>query len=362
MTKRRGFTLIELLVVIAIIAVLIALLLPAVQMAREAARRSQCRNNLKQIGLAVQTYHDATSVLPPGGFDDWDSNQGPNYSMKAHLLPYLENNAIYNSINFSHHPTWSIGWGGPSPENYQGREVNVTAYRQKVEVFLCPSDNNPGNSDAVVGVSNYPDNHGTDRYFNNGWRPNGVGVTPSRWDGAMNTPSGLSIRDITDGTAKTAVFSEWVKGTAGGFARRNALTETYEIDSPGGGSYGPQNPSAAPTGLDAMVRACAVSAASARGNWDWKGEYWIWAESPRGGGYQHTGSPNSFACFYNDGGYTFRSIVNGPVSASSLHPGGVNVAFLDGGVRFISDSIDIKVWRALGTRNGGETVDSDKAF
>ncbi len=109
----------------------------------------------------------------------------------------------------------------------------------------------------------------------------------------------------------------------------------------------------------ARLERCNQSAANATGTWDWKGEYWIWAESPRGGGYQHTGPPNSFACFYNDGGYTFRSVVNGPVSASSLHPGGVNVGMLDGAVRFVSDSIDIGVWRALGTRSGGETnIDS----
>lgn len=352
MNKQRGFTLIELLVVIAIIAVLIALLLPAVQMAREAARRSQCRNNLKQIGLAVQNYHDTYSVLPIAGFDDWDSGQGPNYSMKAHLLPYIEQQAIYNSINFGHHPTWSVGWGGAAPENYRGREVNFTAFRQKVEVFLCPSDANPGNLDAV-GVSNYPENHGTDRFFTN-WRPNGPSLVPSRWDtGSLNGPSGYSMKDIADGTSKTVIFSEWVKGTAGGFGRRNAMTETYEIDSPGGGAYGNQNQGN--TGLDRMVEQCETSARNARGTWDWKGEYWIWAESPRGGGYQHTGKPNSFACYYNDGGYTFRSVVNGPVSASSLHPGGVNAAMLDGSVRFVTENIDIRVWRAMGTRNGGET-------
>src|SRR5262249_39765477 len=142
--SRRGFTLIELLVVIAIIAVLIALLLPAVQAAREAARRSQCVNNLKQIGLALHNYHSAIDRFPMGcsqqsydvnGVDNWS-----NWSAHALLLPYLEQTAVYNAINFN----WCAVRG-------PGNTNNTTAYNTKIQVFLCPSDGNAGNSN----INNY---------------------------------------------------------------------------------------------------------------------------------------------------------------------------------------------------------------
>src|SRR2546426_4171895 len=134
---RGGFTLIELLVVIAIIAVLIALLLPAVQMAREAARRTQCRNNLKQIGIALNAYHESLGVFPPGRLRSMLDTEGRCYSAYAHLLPYLGEINIYNAINFllnPEHVPWGTGSSGPlQPEN-------TTAMSQTLETMLCPSD------------------------------------------------------------------------------------------------------------------------------------------------------------------------------------------------------------------------------
>src|SRR4051794_4598815 len=121
-SRMRGFTLIELLVVIAIIGVLVALLLPAVQMAREAARRSQCSNNLKQMGLAIHNYHDSIGAIPPGSMNGW----GP----LTHMLPYLELGVVYNAINFSFSASQEQGNG----------QRNGTAWTTQISVFLCPSD------------------------------------------------------------------------------------------------------------------------------------------------------------------------------------------------------------------------------
>src|SRR5258706_7203746 len=139
--SRRGFTLIELLVVIAIIAVLIALLLPAVQAAREAARRSQCVNNLKQIGLALHNYHSSTNALPPAGQRGGNANpreqsHRQSYSMKVHLLPYLEQTTVFNSLNMNIWPG-PVGAGG---DRGIGRPMNFTPCVVKVNTVLCPSD------------------------------------------------------------------------------------------------------------------------------------------------------------------------------------------------------------------------------
>jgi prepilin-type N-terminal cleavage/methylation domain-containing protein len=149
-TKHRGFTLIELLVVIAIIAVLIALLLPAVQSAREAARRSQCTNNLKQIGLAVHNYHSAHGAIPPSGARSagWNGYQPgldfvQQYSMKTHLLPYLEQQPVFNAINMMQNPGPFVVTNNLFQQ--YGGYANSTAYLTNIPGFLCPSDANPGN-------------------------------------------------------------------------------------------------------------------------------------------------------------------------------------------------------------------------
>jgi len=217
-TRHRGFTLIELLVVIAIIAVLIALLLPAVQSAREAARRAQCTNNLKQIGLAVHNYHSATQSVPPSGTRSgnqttWGSGQYTpgidfvqNYSMKTHLLPYLEQQQVYNAFNMMQNPG---PIAAPFPMMQYGGYANSTAYLTTIPGFLCPSDANPGN--AQVANTNYPNNIGGNRaYAQVGWTPNGPFYQMS-WDSAIRDV--ISFDDITDGLSSTAIFSEWVRGT-----------------------------------------------------------------------------------------------------------------------------------------------------
>ena len=194
--RYRGFTLIELLVVIAIIAVLIALLLPAVQAAREAARRSQCVNNLKQMGLAVLNYADVNGSFPPTA----EASDGVDFGMKPRMLAFMEQQPIYNAIN------WSISW------NSSAGNPNSTAYANKITTFLCPSDGvfpNFQRGGGTVGPSNYGNNIGTILSFNGG-----------RFDGpaylvdnlAYNGP--VSLANITDGTSNTAIWSEYRKGRA----------------------------------------------------------------------------------------------------------------------------------------------------
>ena len=211
MKSRRGFTLIELLVVIAIIAVLIALLLPAVQAAREAARRSQCVNNLKQLALTVQNYHDVNGCIPPSG-SYWasstpDANNRSsllNFSMKARLLPFMEQTPIYNAINYSF----------AAYIYNDGNDPNLTAGSAKIAVFLCPSDNAVGHPDPYASPSNYPNNAGLARFYN------GYECDGPAW--YLGTDSNLkrvqSLASVTDGTSNTAIFSEFVKGSGRGIS------------------------------------------------------------------------------------------------------------------------------------------------
>jgi len=186
---RRGFTLIELLVVIAIIGVLIALLLPAVQAAREAARRSQCVNNLKQLGLAVHNYlSNNTDTFPPAHVDGVQ-----NFSAHARLLPFLEQTTIFNACNFNLPSRWDgyRGNDGLSAPQYpdEGMNFQATAATTQIKSFLCPSDPNPGSTDGFTvngtfrnyGNNNYGINAGLNRR-SNGWTPNGVAYNATRWD------------------------------------------------------------------------------------------------------------------------------------------------------------------------------------
>ncbi len=191
---RRGFTLIELLVVIAIIAVLIALLLPAVQAAREAARRSQCVNNLKQIGLAMHNYHQTNDVFPlgatlqpnaPGTVYNWSC-----WSAQAQMLPYLEQGAIYNAINFSYAcEPYSEPTARDKGYASLGGYINSTAYNMRVSSFLCPSDPNAG----PINDNSYHGSVGTTTYNTGQHTPASTGV--------FGMQASYGIRDIIDGTS-----------------------------------------------------------------------------------------------------------------------------------------------------------------
>ena len=338
MRNRRGFTLIELLVVIAIIAVLIALLLPAVQAAREAARRSQCVNNLKQLGLGVQNYISTNTALPPSS-----AANGPvqNFGMKVRILPFMEQTALYNAINFS---------VGSWQSQNDGGDLNDTVVATQVATFLCPSDGNAphngnfgaGNAFNGAAHTNYPNNLGPGRnwYGQNGSTGGGGPVVgPAYMIGCCdpNFNNTLTLSNITDGTSNTAIFSEWVCGTSGTYKPGLGIVWTATSGQGAGGS------------LIGDMQACQASTTT---NWDYKGEWWTSGDSGRGGGYGATNTPNKKSCDAGDPTKT-------RVGASSKHSGGVNVLFLDGSVKFVKDSVSPPSWYAIHTMDQGEVVSGD---
>jgi prepilin-type N-terminal cleavage/methylation domain-containing protein/prepilin-type processing-associated H-X9-DG protein len=375
--KRRGFTLIELLVVIAIIAVLIALLLPAVQAAREAARRSQCTNNLKQIGLAMANYVSTYVNVPPNN-TDWYPNgsstpaAGQNWSQLARLLPYLEQTTAYNAINWNFGSRWSQGYSGAVADNTGidgasgGSEsmVQFTVLVMQISSFLCPSDTAPGSSGTytfngqtkLVGSHNYASNIGLNRRINGAppsgpgtagnWQENGPGYIASAWDGIAIRQ--VSINSFIDGTSNTVIFSEWVKGPAVGLPGKNGLGMVYEF--PGGAT------TAHTYSTDAQyMQACVVNLANPVQNWSWKGEWWASSGTSI---YSHTLPPNRLACEYSDNAQDYRGTIT-CVGASSNHPGGVNMLFMDGSVRFVKTSVNYIPYYAIATPDWGETISSD---
>jgi prepilin-type N-terminal cleavage/methylation domain-containing protein/prepilin-type processing-associated H-X9-DG protein len=353
--RRRGnrgaFTLVELLVVIAIIGILIALLLPAVQAAREAGRRSQCVNQLKQLGIAVQNYHDATHAFPPLNTGPVPASGSPNGQIGylALLAPYLEQDAIYNMINWS---GTGMASGSMHPQN--GAATAYRPYYVEISMLNCPSDIQCPTMSATfngftysMGHNNYKACVGTT--VNN----NRTGAT----DGVFQCDGHgtLGLRDVLDGTSHTLLVGERCQG--------NALNRR-EIVS-GIALFGGWNGLAAMNGqynTGYLVCLSTVGQAGIEynkgqnvGNFAYQGERWC-DGAPYFSAFSSILPPNGPSCMANATQNSARHA--GIFTLSSRHPTGANVCMVDGHVQFMSQDTDVMVVQSLGTRAGGEAVDN----
>ncbi len=340
---RPGFTLIELLVVIAIIAVLIALLLPAVQSAREAARRAQCVNNLKQIALSLHNYNDVVGSFPPGGISDknWE---GTWWGWPAFILPHMEQRPLYNAINFSLKNINALDANAAS-------DPHVTVWKSVVSSYLCPSDPAAGagtvanlswltsgagwsliGTQYTAAVTCYTGNWGDQKTGNttfdqySGESPLGTGPT---WGcqgtfrgifGDCSDGKSIALRDITDGTSNTILAGESSPNQNGALAWVNG---------------------------DGIWSSTVVPL-------NWKTEFKDNQVDPTDGSTCNLGQLNNFTqalhCWRNQTvNYGFKS----------YHAGGANFAMADGSIRFIKQSINPRTYNALGTRATGEIVSAD---
>lgn len=328
-----AFTLIETLTCISIIALLIAMLIPAVQSARESARRIQCANNLKQIGLALHAYHEVNQVFPINWRGDLYSPDGvPKgtvarpFSALTRLLPYLEHRSLYSSINFSvqNHP---VNVGGVFPFL-----ANQTAHLTRVAVFLCPSDS--ATTPTNYGC-NYRGNYGV------GPAPGTLIQTYDSGTGFYNFPAVLSAASFPDGLSHTASYGERLRGSGvnGGLRVERDFGEIRVL------------PSCAERDADYALLCCRL--ASSRGFPAYRNAGFTWFLGDfECTAYSHAQEPNGPIP-----DAITRNSWDGIVTARSWHAGGVNTLMADGAVRYVTDSVARKAWRAIGTRNGDEIVE-----
>lgn len=335
MAKRRaGFTLIELLVVIAIIAILIALLLPAVQQAREAARRTQCRNNLKQLGLALHNYESSLQTFPPNLVPGGNFNySGGNWGVLAFLSPYLDQTPIYNLMNLNA-PTYAS-----SPPYNIADPNNALAASYMIPMFLCPSDFSRslggGYGVATLGPANYCANQGSGLNGANHGSPYGA-------NGVMFANSKVRIGDIIDGTSNTACMSESLLGDG---------ARSTSVPPPGGSQR-----SYAYLSTYASTMDDASCASAAKWNVQDLRQFLWYSGEIRNTAYNHYYGPNSrnWDCVTNASTLGYTAI--GWKAARSQHVGGVHLLMCDGSVKFVNENVDIVVWRSAATRAGSEVL------
>ena len=322
--RRKGFTLIELLVVIAIIAILIALLLPAVQQAREAARRTQCKNNLKQIGLALHNYHDVYGTLPPGRTRNTYSGitsawYTGNIAWLPRILAQIDQAPLMNTID------WNLGQGTSGTDGHGGvNDTNPTgARRQIIPAFRCPSDPGTGGvpwtTPSGQKVTGQAPNAGyaSGNYVGSVGRTTRLNANPP---GIFGQNTRTKFRDITDGTSNVLAVSEVVIGF-------------YRVSGNDGGN----NTACTGTSKDTDNRRQA-------------GYSWFYAYFPQAAFFNTFVGPNSkeFDCGQNSDRVD--------QAARSMHVGGVQAVLCDGAVRFISENVDLTTWNNLGNKADGNTI------
>lgn len=351
--SRRGFTLIELLVVIAIIAVLIALLLPAVQAAREAARRVQCVNNLKQLGLGVQNYLSTNNSFPPlianfgapgtffapinGGAGPWP------LSWAVALMPFMEQSQLFNAANYSFGAQ-----DGP----------NSTLSYNRVNSLICPSESMAIGPIFTRSWCNYAANFGGPAALAS-WSGPIVPMGDSNQGACFCVLQGrgtFGMEAITDGTSNTCAMSERLASN-NGYAtpgspngKRAAFQASVSTTTPGAG------------GAVALmfVQACmGLPAGTVASDNVYSGSVWSGSHSGtlRFNSYSHVLTPNNITCI--DQGGSPVGDYSDAITATSNHSGGVNAGFCDGSVHFIKDSVNVQTWWALGSRGNGEVISSD---
>ncbi len=307
--SRVGFTLVELLVVIAIIGILVGLLLPAVQAAREASRRMQCSNNLKQIGLGLHNYHGSYNSLPFAWGGTRPPSNSPGYSALSQILPYIEQTALHEQIDFARPLTDAF---------------NTAARLTEVETFRCPSDLvNP--QPLTGGATNYMANVGNQHLWQDPLLQNGPFIRAKQ----------LKFRDVLDGLSNTAAFAERML-TDGSNGMISLDSDVFL------GSGSPATP-------DETIQMCYATDVTTLST-----QFPIFMGAPWMNGqhvYLHVDVPNRRSC----GFYPTKATM----PASSRHIGGAHMLRCDGSVQFITESVDLKLWRAVGSRASGEQLEGD---
>lgn len=347
-SSKKGFTLVELLVVIAIIGILIALLLPAVQAAREAARRTSCQNNLKQIGLAIHNYHDNLRVFPVAigwGRQGTNATRHGQFTDKVMMLPYIEQQQLWDQTNMNLGPWDTGGWHG---------NHNRLAHSVRIPVFLCPSSayeagrGRAANHNYAVSLGLLPSTLDTNGFGSGG---------PHEHDGYASVVGPVDTWSDYDDPRTDANFTDGLSNTI-------AYAEITRDPTPPGGQQHVGKIQhqvrdwISCSNLDDCRNACLQQTNPLDpGRRGYKGASFAWAFTGTGFAFTETMGPNEPSCHNLNGYGDWQG--HGVYAASSDHPNSVNVVYVDGSVHQIADRIDLPTWRALGTRANGEPLDAE---